>query len=110
VKPFLGRRVATLVHAMVAGASCIDDADVLRCGATASVLAHKVMAPSTLGTFLRHFIFDHYADLDQVSEMLMTRAWALGVDPGENPMTIDVDSTICGGLRCPEAGRRLRLH
>jgi hypothetical protein len=32
VAPFPGRRVATLVHAMVAGASCIDDADVLRSG------------------------------------------------------------------------------
>ena len=25
----------------------------------------------------------------------MTRAWSLGAGPGENPMTIDVDSTIC---------------
>jgi hypothetical protein len=38
IAPFPGRRVATLVHAMVTGASCIDDADVLRSGATASVL------------------------------------------------------------------------
>ena len=30
--PFPGRRVATLVHALVAGATCIDDADVLRAG------------------------------------------------------------------------------
>ena len=55
VHPFPGRRVATLVHAMVAGAQCIDDADLLRSGSTAEVLAHKVMAPSTLGTFLRAF-------------------------------------------------------
>jgi hypothetical protein len=53
--PFPGRRVATLVHAMVAGAQCIDDADVLRSGSTSVVLSHKVMAPSTLGTFLRSF-------------------------------------------------------
>jgi hypothetical protein len=38
---------------MVAGASHIDHADVLRAGSTASVLPHRVMAPSTLGTFLR---------------------------------------------------------
>jgi len=50
-----GRKVATLVHAMVAGAECIDDCDVLRSGATGSVLGHDVMAPSTLGTFLRSF-------------------------------------------------------
>ena len=32
IAPFPGRRVATLVHAMVAGADCIDDADVLAPG------------------------------------------------------------------------------
>ena len=25
----------------------------------------------------------------------MTRAWSLGAGPGDAPMTIDVDSTIC---------------
>jgi hypothetical protein len=68
VRPFPGRRVATLVHAMVAGAQCIDDADVLRSGSTAEVLAHKVMAPSTLGTFLRAFSFGHVRQLDKLSE------------------------------------------
>jgi hypothetical protein len=29
-----GRKLLTLVHAMLAGADCIDDADLLRCGAT----------------------------------------------------------------------------
>ena len=48
-----GRKVLTLVHAMVAGGSHIDHADVLRSGATQAVLPHRVMAPSTLGTFLR---------------------------------------------------------
>jgi hypothetical protein len=50
-----GRKVLTLVHAMVAGASHIDHADMLRAGSTARVLGHRVMAPSTLGTFLRAF-------------------------------------------------------
>ncbi len=44
-----GRKVLTLVHAMTAGAVCIDDADRLRAGATGAVLGHRVMAPSTLG-------------------------------------------------------------
>ncbi|MCA1705507.1 MAG: hypothetical protein LC808_20515 [Actinobacteria bacterium] len=48
-----GRKVLTLVHAMVAGGSHIDHADVLRSGASGAVLPHRVMAPSTLGTFLR---------------------------------------------------------
>ena len=40
-----GRKVMTLVHAMVAGATHIDHADMLRAGATAGVLGHWVMAP-----------------------------------------------------------------
>jgi hypothetical protein len=95
IKPFPGRRVATLVHAIVAGAECIDDADVLRSGSTAAVLGHKVMAPSTLGTFLRRFTFGHLRQLDQLSQALLTRAWAAGASPGDAPMTIDMDSTIC---------------
>lgn len=95
IDPFPGRRVATLVHAMVAGASFIDDADILRSGATAAVLGHKVMAPSTLGTFLRRFSFGHVRQLDKVSEAMLTNAWALGAGPGDEPMTIDMDSTIC---------------
>ena len=42
IAPFPGRRGTTLVHALVAGATCIDDADVLRSGATSSVLSHRV--------------------------------------------------------------------
>jgi hypothetical protein len=48
-----GRKVLTLVHAIAAGASHIDHAEVLRAGDTVRVLGHRVMAPSTLGTFLR---------------------------------------------------------
>ena len=95
IAPFPGRRAATLVHSLVVGGSCIDDADVLRSGSTASVLSHRVMAPSTLGTFLRGFTFGHVRQLDSVAEMLLTRAWALGAGPGEDSMTIDIDSTIC---------------
>ena len=40
-----GRKLLTLVHAMLAGGDCIDDADLLRCGATSRVLGHRVMAP-----------------------------------------------------------------
>ncbi len=90
-----GRKVATLVHAMVAGADCIDDGDLLRSGATGAVLAHGVMAPSTLGTFLRSFTFGHVRQLDRVTEELLRRAWQVGAGPGDGPMTIDIDSTIC---------------
>src|SRR5512132_3836194 len=90
-----GRKVLTLVHAMVAGGDCIHDADVLRTGQTAQVLGHRVLAPSTLGTFLRSFTFGHIRQLDQATEQLLSRAWAAGAGPGTQPMTIDLDSTIC---------------
>jgi hypothetical protein len=62
-----GRKLLTLVHSMLAGGDCIDDADLLRCGQTASVLGHRVMAPSTLGTFLRSFTFGHVRQLDRLT-------------------------------------------
>ena len=90
-----GRKVMTLVHAMVAGATHIDHADMLRAGATAGVLGHRVMAPSTLGTFLRSFTFGHVRQLEAVVGKTIERAWGLGVGPGVKPLTIDIDSTIC---------------
>jgi Transposase DDE domain group 1 len=90
-----GRKVLTLVHAILAGADCIDDADVLRTGSTAEVLGHQVMAPSTIGTFLRSFTFGHVRQLDRVAETVLGRAWAAGAGPGQQPMTIDLDSTVC---------------
>ena len=48
-----GRKVCTLVSAMLVGASHIDHVDRLRAGSTQRVLPHTVMAPSTVGTFLR---------------------------------------------------------
>jgi hypothetical protein len=90
-----GRKVMTLVHAMLLGADSIDDCDLLRAGATARVLGHRVMAPSTLGTFLRGFTFGHVRQLDRLAELALTRAWAAGAGPGTEPMVIDLDSTIC---------------
>ncbi len=90
-----GRKVLTLVHAMVAGGSHIDHADMLRSGATQSVLSHRVMAPSTLGSFLRAFTFGHVRQLDRVLCEALRRAWTLGAGPGSECLVIDLDSTIC---------------
>ena len=89
-----GRKVMTLVHSLLVGGDCIDDTDVLRSGSTAAVLGHRVMAPSTLGTFLRSFTFGHVRQLDRLAEAVLTRAWAAGAGPGDGPMTFDLDSTI----------------
>ena len=91
-----GRKVATLVVAILAGATHIDHVDVLRAGATQAILPFRVMAPSTLGTFLRSFTFGHIRQLDRVIAEMVGRAWAAGAGPGDGPMVIDVDSTVCG--------------
>jgi hypothetical protein len=90
-----GRKILTLVHTIVAGGSHIDHADVLRAGATQRVLPFRVMAPSTLGTFLRAFTFGHVRQLDAVIAESLRRAWTLGAGPGNTRLVIDVDSTIC---------------
>jgi len=46
----------------------------IHCGATASVLGHRVMAPSTVGTFPRGFTFDHTRQLDHLTEQTLARA------------------------------------
>ncbi len=90
-----GRKLLTLVDALVAGGDCIDDIDVLRAGATARVLGHDVVAASTVGTWLRQVTFGHVRQLDHVTEIAMSRAWASGAGPGGDTLTIDIDSTIC---------------
>jgi Transposase DDE domain group 1 len=90
-----GRKLLTLVHAMIAGGDCIDDVELLRCGSTQAVLGHRVMAPSTVGTWLRSFTFGHVRQLDKVTAQVLARAWAAGAGPGDGPLVVDVDSTIC---------------
>jgi hypothetical protein len=90
-----GRKVCSLVATILAGGTHIDHADMLRAGATQRVLPFRVMAPSTLGTFLRAFTFGHVRQLDKVCSEMLRRAWAAGAGPAEGSMTIDLDSTIC---------------
>ena len=107
-----GDKMLTL--AALAGGDCIDDADALRAGGTEQVLGCAVKAPSTLGTFLRSFRWGHVRQLDRVSRELLARAWAAGAGPGNDPLTIDLDSTVCetyglgkeGGQRHNYAGQR----
>ncbi len=91
-----GRKALTLVHSMIAGGDCIDDADVLRAGSSSAVLGHVVMAPSTLGTFLRAHTFGNVRQLDSVNTEALRRAWAAGAGPDPTaPLVVDIDSTIC---------------
>jgi hypothetical protein len=90
-----GDKVLTLVMSALAGGDHIDHANALRAGDTGRVLGFTVKAASTLGTFLRSFRWGHVRQLDRVSRELLHRAWTAGAGPGDGPLTIDLDSTIC---------------
>ena len=101
-----GDKMLTLVASALAGGDCISDADALRAGGTVGVLGCVVKAPSTLGTFLRSFRWGHVRQLDRVSRQLLARAWAAGAGPGDSPLTIDLDSTICETYGLAKEGAR----
>ena len=89
------RKAMTLISAMLCGADSIDDCELLRAGSTEAVLGHRVMAPSTLGTFLRGFTFGHVRQLESVAAELLRRAWAQGAGPSaEERLVIDLDSFV----------------
>ena len=92
------------------------------------MLGHGVLAPSTIGTFLRSFSWGHARQLDAVAGEMLARAWAAGAGPDpDGEFTIDVDSRSrrptgckkraapvsatprCGAItRCLHDGRRRR--
>jgi hypothetical protein len=90
----VGDKAMTLIHSALDGGDSIDDCDALRAGSTAAVLGHAVLAPSTLGTFLRSFTWGHARQLDHVSGEVLARAWQVGAGPGDAAVTIDIDSSI----------------
>ena len=90
-----GRKVLSLVASMLLGGSHIDHADRLRAGSTPRVLPFRVMAPSTLGTFLRSFTWGHVRQLDKALGETLRRFWSAGGGPEGKPVTIDADGTIC---------------
>lgn len=94
----------TVVHSLLAGGDCIDDIDALRAGATAAVLGHRVVAPSTVGSFLRAFTPGHVAQLDAVGGELLARAWAH--EPARTTTVIDIDSTLCATFGLGKDGAR----
>ena len=89
-----GRKVMSLVYAMLLGADSIDDCELLRSGRTRRLLGGWVAAPSTLGTFLRAFTFGHVRQLDRVLAEALTRAWRAGAGPGAGRLVVDVDSFV----------------
>ena len=101
-----GDKLLTLVASALAGGDCIDDAAALRSGGAGRVLGCTVKAPSTLGTFLRSFSWGHVRQLDRLSRELLARSWAAGAGPGDAPLTIDLDSTLCETYGLAKEGAR----
>ncbi len=89
-----GRKVMALIYAMLLGADCIDDSELLRAGRTRRLLGGWLPAPSTLGTFLRAFTFGHVRQLDRLLGETITRAWREGAGPGSARLVVDLDSFI----------------
>ena len=90
-----GCKVLSLVASLLVGGCCIDDTGRLRSGASQAVLPFAVVAPSTVGSFLRSFTFGHVRQLDKAAELELARAWSVGAAPAVAEMTVDLDSTVC---------------
>src|SRR4051794_15258409 len=83
---------------MVAGADSIDDMALLRHRGMGRVFEHAY-APSTLGSFLRAFTFDHVRQLDAVASRFLTRLGEQAplIAAGQRstqPVMVDIDDTI----------------
>ena len=105
-----GRKILSLVVSMLLGGSHIDHADRLRAGSTRRVLPFRVMASSTLGTFLRSFTWGHVRQLDKALGETLRRFWSAGGDLGGKPVTIDADGTICEVVGKTKHGRCLWVY
>src|SRR5680860_432728 len=101
-----GTKAMTLIGAMLAGGDSIADVDVLRAGAGGE-LFNQSRAPSTIGTWLRGFIWASVRMLDAVSRQVLARAWQAGLGPQlDSDLTVDFDSTICQVYGTAKQGAR----
>ena len=88
-------KLSSIIAGMAAGADCIDDLDVVRCGGMPQVFG-EVYAPATLGQFLREFTHGHTLQLASVARAhLVNLVTRTGLLPGiESLAFIDVDSLL----------------
>jgi len=88
-------KIPALIGGMFAGADSIDGMDLLRHGGMDRLFG-GVRAPSTLGTFLRTFTFEHVRQLDSVAAtMLAELATRSPLLAGADQIAhIDLDDTV----------------
>lgn len=90
-----GKKVMAIVAGMLTGADSIDDMAVLRHGGLRKLFT-GTYAPSTLGSFLRAFLFGHVRQLDAASSRWLNSLAAVtpivaGID---DLALVDIDDTI----------------
>jgi DDE family transposase len=88
-------KLATIIAGMAAGADCIDDLDLLRCGGMGRLFG-GVYAPATLGQHLREFTHGHTLQLASVLRaQLVNLVAATGLLPGiRDRVFVDIDSLL----------------
>lgn len=91
-----GAKIGSIVAGMVCGADSIDDLDVIRHGGLPRLFG-AIRAPSTVGTFLRHFSYGHVRQLDVLSGEMLIRLRQRCPDllPGVAQLAfVDIDAKI----------------
>lgn len=101
----VGVKGMTLIFSALAREDSIDDANMLRAGSTEAVLGCEVRAPPPWAPSCGPSPGGHALQFDAVSRHLRARAWGAGAEPGAQPLTIDLDSTICETYGLKKAGR-----
>lgn len=99
----------TVIHSALAGGDCIDDVNALRAGDTETMLGHRAVAASTVGSFLRSMSWGHARQLDAVTRELLARAAGLGAldtTPPEGPVVVDIDATLVETYGLAKSGAR----
>lgn len=93
--PNAAKKATSVVAGMLAGADDIDGLDVLRAGGNDRVLG-RVLAPSTLGTFLRSFTHGHALQLGTVNRHLLGALARMvpSLIADQGPVLIDLDDTM----------------
>ena len=102
-----GDKMLTLVASALAGGDCIDDADALRAwwdGRCSRLRGQGAIHPGDLPAQLP--VGSMSVNSTAVSRQLLAWAWAAGAGPGDSPLTIDLDSTICETYGLAKEGAR----
>ena len=101
-----GDKMMTLVVSALIGGDCIDDADALRAGGTAPGAGLRGQGAVHSGDLPAQFPVGPRPPTGSGEPELLSRAWAAGAGPGDGPLTIDLDSTICETYGLGKEGAR----